>query len=367
MIRFFTTILILLIFTAKSSFAASLEELIQSDLASKKTFIRDEAAEDAIPSYSRTGAEIKGEEIASKAEAALKAEADQKIASSKKDTAGEGIVATTMERQPLDGFEEHEMFTEADKIWSDPVAAMNEFDDCKTRINNAENQYTKRTIKETKFDEIIEERICEKPAGNVVCEKTLSVGCEGEEVCSFDKGDDGLFTSKSNRELMEVSGGLRLRYYDTILELGNEKEYTYDVGKHGCVMKEFTAKFYIGKLDRVSHFTLTEVFENNLLHVEINGHVVYNGLGGHDLWISSSHTISAGGNKNGDCGINAGHTSWKAAHFDILKNGFLKEGENHMKIKLAVHWLGHAGVRIDARKKCCSRLIDKWEKRCWLE
>lgn len=212
-----------------------------------------------------------------------------------------------------------------------------------------------------------EKQTCEEDEDKLFyCTRTLkSIDCDSKYACAFGSSDTegGLFTTSSNNELMQISGGLRLKYTGTTLELGNDRHWTYDVGENGCVMKEFTAKFFIKDLQSVSRFVLTEVFENNLMHVEINGHVAYNGLGGTDLFLNG-WTVHAPNGRPGGCLTNAGHTTWKSTHFDALANNALKEGENNLKIKLIVHWYGHAGVKIDAKQYCCGNWSDQWESDC---
>ncbi len=206
----------------------------------------------------------------------------------------------------------------------------------------------------------LKKKTCVDIIKNINCKKTIS--------CSA----AGLFTPDSNNELMQASGGLTLKTSNrdgsTILELGNNKHWTYDAGSNGCQMKEFIAKFFIKNVKQVAIFRLFEVFENNLLHISINGTTIYNGLGGNDLILGPGNgmgRIVYGGNgKQGTCGVNAGHQHWKGYNYDILAAGLLREGENHIQIKIAYHWFGHAGFRIEASNYCCSEFDIEREEKC---
>ena len=206
----------------------------------------------------------------------------------------------------------------------------------------------------------LKKKTCVDVIKHINCKKTIS--------CSA----AGLFTPDSNNELMQSSGGLTLkatnRNGSTILELGNNKHWTYDTGSNGCEMKEFIAKFFIKNVKQVATFRLFEVFENNLLHISINGTTIYNGLGGNDLILGPGNgmgrVIYGGNGKQGTCGINSGHQHWKGHNYDILAAGLLREGENHIQIKLAYHWYGHAGFKIEATNYCCREFDIEREEKC---
>jgi hypothetical protein len=208
----------------------------------------------------------------------------------------------------------------------------------------------------------IKEKICEDIITKIACKPSSKANCFTA----------GLFSDQSNRELIQASGGLRLidsqKDGHTILELGNDKHWTYDAGRNGCAIKEFNAKFYIKNAKTVSIFALLEVFENNLLHIAVNGHTIYNGLGGNDLSLGggggSDMTVYSGNGGQGTCGINAQHTHWKPYYYDIRAAGILRDGENEIKIKLVYHWKGHAGFKIAANSYCCNEFDIEREEKC---
>lgn len=354
-----------------SCIANELENMVRGNLSMGQGFVTTENSAQNVPFYSREAAESEGNKFAIQDDGALKSEANRKIAEAnadKKSTASTSIVTKAMERKPLDGFENHSMFQRADKIWSDPLTMLNEVmaGNCKERLNEKKNHYTKRIYKEKKYDTEVEEQICEKSADNIVCEKTLNVSNEGTEKCEIGEialdHIDGLeWTYSASRLSLKTSEGL----------------LPYSL----CSEKTITVFFTVSDISKIGKFVLTNVSLLSLLQVKLNGHIVYNSLGGSKLDVLQVQRYGAVywkcGNKEGSYGnvVDAGNgdvfcTYYVCSKIDVrhvdkdLRRQLIK-GKNTLEIKAV--WGGHRGYVDMEMEVQCTKLTDTWVKRCWQE
>ena len=95
-----------------------------------------------------------------------------------------GITRDAINKKTIDGFENQEIFTKAEIINNDPIAAFEKItnEGCKEKTNK-QQQYKKLIKKEKITDTELYQENCEKPVGNIICEKTLNVSCEATEEC----------------------------------------------------------------------------------------------------------------------------------------------------------------------------------------
>ena len=157
----------------------SIEDIAKSGLAQTQGFASSEGSGNQLPNYSRDKVEQEAESIDKIDDAEMKTKAHNAMTSADSSSA-EGITRDAMGKKTLDGFEEHELFTKAEKIWADPVSEMKKItsEGCKEKVlsiqvNKQSNQYRKKVTKEKHYDTELYEETCEKPASNIVCEKTL--------------------------------------------------------------------------------------------------------------------------------------------------------------------------------------------------
>jgi hypothetical protein len=242
-------------------------------------------------------------------------------------------------------------------------------------------------VKLEEYEEIIEDteieeegHVCEKDVrGPFYCEERLEdLECESKVPCAFDKaeGEGGLYTSSSNREFASSSGGkFKWNYNEGTGELmfGNESSYSYDDADESCLTKQFTAKFFIKDKVNVSEFAMSEVFENNVMDIWVNGSLIYEGerygvrtsrpecratRGGGGLLMG----LNIFGGNDEACWLNACHEHWRS-HYKDLKY-YIRDGWNEVKVRLRYTRSGHAGLKIKAKQYCCQKWKDKWQGDC---
>jgi len=335
---------------------ANIEEMINKNLQSAQGAVIHESASKDLPHYSRERALSEAQNLNNKDEATLKREADQKISEVRagKGSSAESALSGAMDRKPLDGFEDHEIFKRADKIWSDPVKAMKELNigDCKERLNNVQNQYTKRITKEKKFDEMLEEQTCEKPGGSVVCEKVLNVSCDISEECGFDAGG----IEKAN-----IASDMKFVYRYPYLTIGTIADNYW---RSDCGLYERKTEFKIHDVKNVKEFRIIRVGYDDYMQIKINGVQVYNGpRGGDRLEVGWYSVIIDETNRKHGCELN---TNWDF-NVDIDLTPYLKEGMNTIDTNVVVAGKGEGWMIIKASQACCTKFKDQWSKRCWLE
>ena len=179
--------LILVLFMSGVEYAnsdMSIEEIARAGMSKSQDMASSESSGKNIPNFSKDKADNHANEIDQLDDAEMKEKAEQKIKNADKASA-EGVAITASNRKKLDGYEDHEMFTKAEEINADPIAAYERMtsEGCKEKENDLKNQYKKRTYMEKMTDKELYEKTCEKPAGNIICEKTLNVSCEATEEC----------------------------------------------------------------------------------------------------------------------------------------------------------------------------------------
>ena len=172
----------------QSNAEQSIEELANSGLSKSQGMASSEESGRSIPNYSTSEVENESNNLENMDDAEMKAKAQQKMSSADSNSA-EGITRDSMNKKTIEGYENQEIFTKGDKINEDPISAYERMtsEGCKEKENQQKPQYKKVTKKETVTDTEIYEQTCERPAGNIVCEKTLSVDCGSQGICGYDE------------------------------------------------------------------------------------------------------------------------------------------------------------------------------------
>ena len=212
-------------------------------------------------------------------------------------------------------------------------------------------------------------QICEEDEDKLFyCNRSIKdVNCSSKSPCAFDKaeGEGGLYTSASNSEFASSSGGKFKWNYNFgtgELTFGNDVEYSYDCRDEGrgdgCCTKEFSAKFFIKDKGNISEFAMSEVFENNVMDIWVNGNLIYEGA----LYGEKPKARCDGDTYPRECWLNACHEHWKS-HYKNLK-GYIRDGWNEVKVRLRYTRVGHAGLKIKAKQYCCNNWSDEWESDC---
>lgn len=321
--------------------------------------IQNDKAEKFIPNYSVSAANQAGNEFDGMDDGALKAKADQRIVEAKtsKTATPTATVVQTSERPVLDNFEQTQIFEKANEVYADPAKKLAEIvsKDCRETINDSTDPYTREMYTEEKTDIEYEEKVCEKPTDNVVCERSLEVKCEATQECEMGGIVQG-----------SLDTGMEWNYTYPRLRLGTVGVYYFNCG-HACHKETRFAKFKIQNKDAIRSFRLKKLFLNNLLMIKFNGVTVYNSLGGDRLEIANIYDpgsyINAGNGRSGHCLINAGRKTADDVDIDLFPH--LVEGENTIDMELVYSFYGHIHFEIEARQQCCTKLSDKWETKCW--
>ncbi len=352
------------------------EALARDGLAKSQNMASSEESGNSIPGYSEEKADIYANDIDQMDDAEMKSKSNQKMTSATEESP-EGITRDAMNKKTIEGYESQEIFTKAEKINDDPIAAFERMtnEGCKEKENDQKQQYKKVTKKEKVTDTEIYEQTCEKPAGNINCEKTLNVSCAKTEECE--------------------AGGIVLGSMDS----GLEWEYNYPNMRFGsregswkflcsnrkgyercCEAIESKARFRLRDVKEIRAFNLRKVAFDDHAMIKVNGHMVYNSWGGYKLditnrhvdkrhpngnWLSGEYTlfIDAGNGKGGACFQWLGESHYKTMNIDLRP--YLKEGWNEVEMVLIYAEKGQVNIEIEARQQCCTKLTDKWEKRCW--
>ncbi len=336
----------------------SIEDIAKSGLAQTQGFASSEGSGNQLPNYSRDKVEQEAESIDKIDDAEMKTKAHNAMTSADSSSA-EGITRDAMGKKTLDGFEEHELFTKAEKIWADPVSEMKKItsEGCKEKVlsiqvNKQSNQYRKKVTKEKHYDTELYEETCEKPASNIVCEKTLSVSCGNLSDCGFDAGG---ITKDS------IDGNIYWRanypniYLGTIDKVRQRKE---------CVIMDKKVTFRIKDKGAVKEFRITNIQYSDWIRVSVNGVQAYNTMGGNgDFWKegSSQWTTLHSGSARRTCNTKEFYNI--SPNVDLKP--YLREGHNTMRIELAFGNSGRLYLKLKASQYCCRNFNDKWEKRCW--
>ena len=325
-----------------------------------------------IPGYSKEKADIKAHEIDQMDDAELKSKSNKKMQTADSDSAV-GITRDAMNKKTIDGFENQEIFTKAEIINNDPIAAFEKItkEGCQEKTNE-QQQYKKLIKKEKITDTELYQENCEKPVGNIICEKTLNVSCEKTEEC-----EAGGIVKGS------MDTGIDWEYNYPLLRLGTPGTYYLPkCGNNECCQKIMSASFNLRDVKEIRTFSLKKVFLNNFLQVKINGHVVYNNLGGNKLDIiysgrhdyrssycsqyqSNNYKVDGGNGKVESCILNG--CKEQADYMDVDLRPYLQEGRNTVEMEVVWSFGGHIHIEIEARQQCCTKLTDKWEKRCLSE
>ena len=189
---FFKIFLVILFVTANcqinSVSASSIESLAQEGLLKSQNMASSEESGNNIPNYSKENADIHANDVDQMDDAEMKSKSHQKMQSADSNSP-EGITRDSMNKKTIEGYENQEIFSKAENINDDPIAAFERMtnEGCKEKENEQRQQYKKVVKKEKVTDTEIYDEICEKPAGKINCEKTLNVSCEKTEECQHER------------------------------------------------------------------------------------------------------------------------------------------------------------------------------------
>jgi hypothetical protein len=268
-------------------------KLAREGIAMSQGFAASESSGDNIAGFSRGVAEAEGGNMSTIDDAELKGRAEQMMVKADVESAV-GITRESAKRKTIDGYENQEIFTKADAINDDPIAAYERIvnEGCKEKENEIKDQYQKRKYTEVVTDKEIYEQTCEKPSNNIQCEKTLNVSCQVSEECEA----GGLV-------LDSVQSGIEWAYNYPSLRFGNSHGYgsgfmssisnfstTFDcnarTGALCCQAESMTATFNIRDKGEVKSFKLNKLVSGETVMIELNGHVIYHSWGGSKLEVT---------------------------------------------------------------------------------
>lgn len=336
------------------------EALAKDGLVKSQNMASSEESGNNIPGYSKEKADIHANDINQMDDAEMKSKSHQKMQSADEGSP-EGIARDAMSTKTIEGYENQEIFTKAEKINEDPIAAFERMtnEGCKEKENEQKQIYKKVVKKELITDTEIYEETCERPAGNIICEKTLSVTCDNMSDCGYD------------------SGGI----VDGSLDSGVEWGYSYPnlrVGKIGnaywggtCAVYDKEIRFNVKDVSLVKEFTLKEVGADDHIRITVNGSQVFIGpMDGYKLdlvwerhaWFGKIQKVDTGRGVH-SCELN------QERYFYPNKDlrPYLRNGENVLRMKVIVTGTGIGWMKLRASQYCCRSFTDKWEKRCWNE
>lgn len=336
--------------------------------------------------YSESEAMKTGENLDNLNDAELKNKAGQKMeaANMKKGSMAENITAAASNKRTLEGFENHSMFTKADEIFKDPITMLNKLTavKCKKILGTSANHYTKKTITETKYDTEIEEQICEQPAGNIVCEKTLNLECESTQNCE----NKTISITSSSPELIVMTSDL-----GWVMGL-NKNTSRYYNQLH--ILRIFI-DFKVFGSERVNKLLFSKIRSKSPIRILLNGTEVFNSLNSNSkfdiyhqqykkLMSFHKHGDSSGGEKtcykyyvaSNEVSLlclddqSAADQCWQdVIATNVDAKNLVKEGNNKIEIELVYidPTLGDLEIEIETKQQCCNKFKDVWVERCWQE
>ena len=338
----------------------SIEEIARAGMSKSQDMASSESSGESLPNFSKDQADNQANEIDQLDDAEMKTKAQQKIKNADEVSAA-GITRTASSRKTIDGYEDHEMFIKADAINADPIAAYERMtsEGCKEKENDLKNHYRKRTYMEKVTDKELYEQICEKPAGNVLCEKTLSVNCKRLEDCGYDAGGivggsiDGNIYWKANYP------NLYLGTIDKVRDSGR------------CHLMDKNINFMVKDKKAIKEFRVTNIQYSDWIRISVNGAQVHNDTGGNgSFWRKKSwhggygeFTDLYSGSVTKTCNTKRFYNT--NPNVDLAP--YLRDGNNTIRIELAFGNSGRLYVELRATQYCCREFNDKWEKRCWVE
>lgn len=302
------------------SYAISTEDMVRNSHSGAVNLIQNNHAEKYVPNYSESSAIQTGNDFASIDDATLKNNANTKIidANTSKDSSATSTIVKTSKRKTLDTFNESSMFQEAKKIYNTPL--LKEITkDCRETINEPEDHYTKHTVLEERSDIVYEEQICEKPGDIVQCERELKLECEK-------------FVDRSAAGIKNVTGNLSINWNE------NTGILTANTGWQGrvrCHTYNYYINFDVDNKDHIKEFRLTNVAEDDHIHISVNDKEVFSAPGGYR------------------CELNA--VRHQAPNLDLLS--YLHNGQNKIGIALIVGGLGigEITIKVRAEKPYCEQ------------
>ena len=362
MIKYLIQNLVFLIFLciANQAWASSIESLVQEGMLRSQNMASNEQSGSNIPGYSREKAESHANDIDQMDDVEMKSKSHQKMLSASNDSP-EGITRDAMNKKTLSGYEDTEIFKKAEVINADPIAALERImsTGCKEKENEQKQIYKKVVKKELVTDTEIYEETCEKPAGNIVCEKTLSVNCRRLEDCGYDAGGivggsiDGNIYWKANYP------NLYLGTIDKVRDSGR------------CHLMDKNINFTVKDKGAIKEFRVTNIQYSDWIRISVNGVQVHNDTGGNgSFWRERSwhggygeFTNLHSGSVTRTCNTKRFYNT--SPNVDLVP--YLRDGNNTIRIELAFGNSGRLYVELRATQYCCREFNDKWEKRCWVE
>ena len=359
----------------------SIEEMTRQGVLQAQGMASKEESGELVPNYSRNKASEEADKIDKIDDGELKSKAHEKMVNANA-ASPEGITRDAMNKKTLDGFENHEIFTRAAKIWKDPVSEMEKItkEGCKEKVNEKKNQYRKKIIKEKHYDTELYEESCEKPADNVTCEKTLNVTCEAKSSIAECNACGIVFES--------VQGDMKWEYNFPTLTLGIIGDNSW---RGHCGEFDTTASFQVKDISKIDEFRIFELGFKDHLWIKINDATIFIGSTGvvfhtaESIELRGSMVIRSWRHVGGrdlfgrpipiriksdtcNCGQSPLYRNKRWAPNIDLKP-YLKEGENNIWMRVIMGGSGEGWMRISAKQQCCTnaciKVTDKWKKRCW--
>jgi hypothetical protein len=326
---------------------------VQEGISKSQNMASSEQSGSNIPGYSREKADSHANDIDQMDDAEMKSKSHQKMQSADSNSP-EGITRDSMNKKPLSGYENSEIFKKAEIINDDPIAAFERMtnEGCKEKENEQRQQYRKVVKKEKVTDSEIYEETCESAAGSIVCEKTLSVNCERLEDCGYDAG--GI-------EQGSIDGNVYWSANYPNITLGTiDKVHA----RKRCTIMVKNINFNIKDKGAIKEFRIANIQYSDWIRISVNGEQVHNDMGGDgEFWKEGSGqwTTVHSGSASRTCNTK----SFYETHPNVDLVPYLREGSNTIRVELAFGNSGRLYIKLIASQYCCRSFTDKWEKRCW--
>ncbi len=220
-----------------------------------------------------------------------------------------------------------------------------------------------------------------------VCIETIIRHCESDMDCKEDKG--GIVEGS-------VNAGIEWAYHYPYLRLGSKTGHWHFSCEGNCCNKvEMSAQFKIRALNKIKKFVLHKISYDDHAMIYLNGHMVYNTLGGSKLEITEKKDSSGYYTKEGgflgffqddvfhsrpgstslivDGGGGGSKACWRLFpghgidHYEVIDKDlkpFLKQGVNEVTMVLVYAMRGQFNVFFETGQYCCSKWKDTSVVQC---
>jgi hypothetical protein len=194
-----------------------------------------------------------------------------------------------------------------------------------------------------------------------LCSKKLKVTCSSD-ICS----SSGIVAS-------DIASDMKFEYNNPYLTIGTIADDYWYFGKGKCTLVERITKFNIKNINELKEAVLVEAGYDDYMYLEINGQLVFNEPHGGDILEVVNNVVIKNSKFLKAAKENESMAQMVGKPCDLGKNNkstpnknlrpYLKEGENSIRMRVAVGGHGEAWIKLKINQSCCIE-ASYWEESC---